>query len=311
MKLAATLLLLVPIVTVAPRPSSAAEKPLEIAGALPRTGTLGLAELEAMAPVTATWTLGDRRRQVRGVSLDKLLGHFGFQMGAMGDDQAREKPSSGWRRAVVASAADGFEAVFSIAELAAHLGGTRALVAWQIDGKPLPADKGPLRLVVLTDKNPSRAVYALNKIAVVELGGAPGKSGLAKVAAIHGAAGPFAVAGQRMGERALRELGLASGSFDLEVRHESPAEVQWSCIADGAQAATGASAGKLNLQHQPVAREAMRTVFRRKSTGKSVTFRLKPTFVKRFADLPRAELQRAGESVLALGDDEIFSVERS
>jgi formylmethanofuran dehydrogenase subunit E len=113
-----------------------------------------------------------------------------------------------------------------------------------------------------------------------------------------------------MGQRALRELGLPPGSFDLEVRHESPAQVQWSCIADGAQAATGASPGKLNLQLREVERAAMRTVFRRKSTGASLVLRLKPAFVQRFLDLPRADLVAAGGQVAALPEDEIFSVER-
>ena len=71
---------------------------------------------------------------------------------------------------------------------------------------------------------------------------------LARVAAIHGGAGPFAVAGYRMGERALTELSLARGSFDVEVEHTSPAQVQYSCIADGVAASTGASVGRLNLR---------------------------------------------------------------
>jgi formylmethanofuran dehydrogenase subunit E len=150
-------------------------------------------------------------------------------------------------------------------------------------------------------------VRALNKLDVVLMGAG---DALARVAEVHGMAGPFAVAGYRMGARALSELGLQQGSFDLEVRHESPAEVQWSCIADGAQAATGASPGKLNLQLRPVAREAMRTVFRRKSTGKTLITRLKPAFVRRFLDLPREQLGAAGATVAALPDDDIFAIER-
>src|SRR5262245_48301653 len=42
--------------------------------------------------------------------------------------------------------------------------------------------------------------------------GSPAGLALDRVAAIHGAAGPFAVAGYRVGERALRELGLARGA---------------------------------------------------------------------------------------------------
>jgi formylmethanofuran dehydrogenase subunit E len=161
---------------------------------------------------------------------------------------------------------------------------------------------------VLTDKGPSRAVWAVDKIEIVAMGAEA--SPLARVADVHGMAGPFAVAGFRMGQRALRELDLPVGSFDLEVRHESPSEVQWSCIADGAQAATGASPGKLNLQMAPAARADVRTVFRRKSTGKTLTTRLTPGFVRRFADIPRAELGAAGAIVLALPDGEIFAIER-
>ena len=67
------------------------------------------------------------------------------------------------------------------------------------------------------------------------------------VAAIHGDAGAWAVAGYRMGEHALKALGLKRGSFSLSVEHQSPREVRYSCIADGAQAATGASLGRLQL----------------------------------------------------------------
>jgi hypothetical protein len=40
---------------------------------------------------------------------------------------------------------------------------------WKIDGKPLPADRGPLRLVVLTAKEPSRSVYGVRKLEGLDL----------------------------------------------------------------------------------------------------------------------------------------------
>ena len=67
-----------------------------------------------------------------------------------------------------------------------------------------------------------------------------------QIAFIHGGTGPFAVAGYRIGQRALKELNLPRGTFTLEVIHKTPNEVQYSCIADGVQAATGVSVGKLN-----------------------------------------------------------------
>jgi len=79
----------------------------------------------------------------------------------------------------------------------------------------------------------------------------------------------WAVAGFRMGEFALRELGLPRGSFDLEVSHHTPQQVQYSCMADGEAVATGASLGKLNLILAEAAPAETHTVFKRRSTGQS------------------------------------------
>ncbi|HMB03411.1 MAG TPA: hypothetical protein VKP69_06675 [Isosphaeraceae bacterium] len=48
---------------------------------------------------------------------------------------------------------------------------------------------------------------------------------LARVRQIHGAAGPWAVAGYRIGERALAELELPRHSSSLLVVHRCPARV--------------------------------------------------------------------------------------
>jgi len=129
---------------------------------------------------------------------------------------------------------------------------------------------------------------------------------LAAVAAVHGGTGPWAVAGYRMGEAALKQLGLARGSFDLEVTHFAPREVQYSCIADGAAAATGASVGKLNLTLSEAAAKDLRTSYRRRSTGQTVVLRLTDAFKARFVDVPRERLAEAGREVVKLRDAEIF-----
>lgn len=129
---------------------------------------------------------------------------------------------------------------------------------------------------------------------------------LAAVAVIHGGAGPWAVAGYRMGQHALARLGLAPGSLELEVVHATPREVQYACIADGAAAATGASLGKLNLSLREVPAAETHTVYRHRTTGQVVALRLTAAFVARFLDVPRPELAAAGRAVLALEDAEIF-----
>ena len=111
-----------------------------------------------------------------------------------------------------------------------------------------------------------------------------------------------------MGERALKELGQTRSSFSLEAIHRTPYEVQWTCIADGVQAATGVSVGKMNLVIEETTLENVSTTVRDKDGGKSVSFRLKPTFVARYINLPHEKLAAAGREAIALPDDEIFTM---
>lgn len=134
----------------------------------------------------------------------------------------------------------------------------------------------------------------------------PADGALQAVAAVHGGSGPWAVLGYRMGQFAIRQLGLERGSFDLEVVHFSPRQVQYSCVADGAAAATGASLGKLNLTLNEAAAGEVRTLYRRKSTGAEIVLRPTAEFGARFRDVPRTELAAAGRRVLALRDEELF-----
>ncbi|MDP9001180.1 MAG: formylmethanofuran dehydrogenase subunit E family protein [Myxococcota bacterium] len=132
---------------------------------------------------------------------------------------------------------------------------------------------------------------------------------LALVANIHGGAGPWAVAGFRMGEFALRALGLPRGSFDVEVVHYTPHEVQYSCIADGAAAATGASLGKLNLNLVDAAAAQTHTIYRRRSTGQSIDVRFTAAFAARYRGVPSGHLAEAGREVMGLRYEDIFEVE--
>ena len=126
------------------------------------------------------------------------------------------------------------------------------------------------------------------------------------VVAVHGGAGPWAVAGYRMGEFAIQQLGLERGSFDLDVTHFSPHEVQYACIADGAAAATGASVGKLNLTLAAASPAETRTRYRQKSTDRVIELRLTNSFKSRYLNVPRDRLTSAGREVLSLRDQDIF-----
>ena len=135
---------------------------------------------------------------------------------------------------------------------------------------------------------------------------AEGDAALAAVAAVHGGSGPFAVAGYRIGTRALRDLGLPRGSFDVEVVHTSPGEVQWSCIADGVAAATGASVGRLTLRRVDSPDGSTHTLVRNRATGATVRYTLTEGFVQRFRDTPRPQLDAQGRTVLDLPESEVL-----
>src|SRR5579871_2156156 len=94
-------------------------------------------------------------------------------------------------------------------------------------------------------------LLALLPVTRAQQSGPSTDAALKEIDFVHGGHGPFAVAGYRIGERALKELGEPRSSFSFEVIHKTPAEVQWTCIADGVQAATGVSVGKMNLKIEP------------------------------------------------------------
>jgi formylmethanofuran dehydrogenase subunit E len=133
---------------------------------------------------------------------------------------------------------------------------------------------------------------------------------LSRVAEFHGAAGVFAVVGYRIGARALSLLNEKRGSFSLDVTHRTPLEVQWSCIADGIQASTGVSAGKLNLHVVETTRENLETVIRDHRSGKLLSFHLQAAFLSKFLDIPENRQPEAAREVLKLPDDAIFTVQQ-
>lgn len=68
---------------------------------------------------------------------------------------------------VLATASDGYQALFSLAELDPAFTSNDVIVADSIDGKPLFAYQGPLRLVAPKDSRGARSVRMLTNIELV------------------------------------------------------------------------------------------------------------------------------------------------
>lgn len=142
---------------------------LSVEGALVRPAALTVKELEALGPATVEFKDKKGAHTGIGVRLDKLLLHLGFSEGRSGPKVDPKQKHAGLRSVVIATARDGFEAVFSVGELLETLGSTRATIVWQMDGKPLPDNVGPFRIVVANDKLPSRSIYQVTSLKVVDL----------------------------------------------------------------------------------------------------------------------------------------------
>jgi hypothetical protein len=148
---------------------SGVEPSLAVKGAVPAARSFQQKDLEALGAVDQTWMEHGTSHQVRGVPLGKLLAAVGFTPGPMGKDVPKREKRSGWKQVLRVTGSDGFQAVFSCAELWEEMGATRALLVWQVDGKPLAPDAGPFRISVLTDKEPSRSVHNVTTLEVIDL----------------------------------------------------------------------------------------------------------------------------------------------
>lgn len=135
---------------------------LEITGDVPHPRTFQELEWKQLkhSSVSATNAHEKKTATYAGVPLRDLLREAGVPSG----ESLRGKAMS---TCILISATDGYQVVFSISELDESIGNLEVLVADSEDGKPLPANAGPLRLVVPGDKRPARWVRMVKTIRVV------------------------------------------------------------------------------------------------------------------------------------------------
>jgi hypothetical protein len=70
---------------------------------------------------------------------------------------------------VTAVATDGYQVLFSLGELDPDLTSNQIIVADTVDGKPLFAYQGPLRIVAPKDSRSARSLRMLERLDVVRL----------------------------------------------------------------------------------------------------------------------------------------------
>jgi DMSO/TMAO reductase YedYZ molybdopterin-dependent catalytic subunit len=151
-----------PAMTAAPSAQMTAS--LSLTGEVKTELHLSAADLKAL-PRTSVKAFDAHEKQTHvfeGVTLQELLNRAGVPTG----EDLRGK---GLAMCVVAGASDGYHAVYSLGELEPSIGNETVLVADTVDGQPIPAGQGPLRLVVPSDKRPARWVRMLQTLTVVSV----------------------------------------------------------------------------------------------------------------------------------------------
>jgi DMSO/TMAO reductase YedYZ molybdopterin-dependent catalytic subunit len=133
---------------------------LKISGEVTRPLQLTLEDIAAMPHKMAV--LNDRDGKPRtfsGVPLSAVLSKAGVTMG-------KELRGGNLSKYLLVKCADGYEVLFSLAELDNSFTNKIIVLADSIGGKPLPKSKGPLRIIVPGEKKPARSCFQVVEMVV-------------------------------------------------------------------------------------------------------------------------------------------------
>lgn len=94
-----------------------------------------------------------------GILLSDLLKTAGVTLDA-------ELKGKNLTKYLLAEGSDGYQVIYSLAELDSGYTNRRIILADQVDGKPLPSAEGPFRIIVQDEKKPARCVRQLTTLMV-------------------------------------------------------------------------------------------------------------------------------------------------
>jgi hypothetical protein len=136
---------------------------LTVSGDVPSRLTLKAEDLAKMPRETVSVADQDGTKvEYEGVSLREILKRAGTPI----EKGLRGKTLTSY---ILAKAHDGYQVVFTLAEVAPEFGNEPILVADKRDGKPLFGYQGPFRLVCPNDKAGARSVRMIETLEFVQL----------------------------------------------------------------------------------------------------------------------------------------------
>ena len=136
---------------------------LTVSGDIPSQLVLKAEDLSKMPRQTVSIAEQDGTKiEYEGVPLREILKRAGAPM----ERELRGKALASY---ILAKARDGYQVVFTLAEVAPEFANEPILVADKRDGKPLSEYQGPYRLVCPNDKAGARSVRMLETLDIVRL----------------------------------------------------------------------------------------------------------------------------------------------
>jgi DMSO/TMAO reductase YedYZ molybdopterin-dependent catalytic subunit len=135
---------------------------LIVSGDVQAALSLSLDDLRRLPPARVEVAEQGGTAAYDGVRVADLLDKAGVPLGSRLHGEALAT-------CVLAGAADGYQVVFSLAELDPAFSSHEVIVAYAVDGAPLPAGQGPLRLVARGDRRAARAVRSVTRLDVIRV----------------------------------------------------------------------------------------------------------------------------------------------
>jgi DMSO/TMAO reductase YedYZ molybdopterin-dependent catalytic subunit len=142
-------------------PAQDSQPAVQVTGVVKQALTLSAEDLAKMPRASVRIAGGGTETVYDGVWLHEVLKKAGALMG--GDLRGKALTSY-----VLAEAQDGYQVVFSLAELDPSFIDNEILLADSANGKPLSGAQGRFRLVVPKEKHGARSVHMLTKLEVVQ-----------------------------------------------------------------------------------------------------------------------------------------------
>jgi DMSO/TMAO reductase YedYZ molybdopterin-dependent catalytic subunit len=155
-------LLLIAAVTGFAAVGQEAPSAVQIGGAVKQPLTLTSDDLAKMPRASVKMTSNGLDTTYEGVWLHEILKRAGAPSGG----ELRGKALTSY---LLVEAKDGYQVLFSLAEIDPAFTENQVLLADKADGKPLVGSQGPFRLVAAKDKPGARSIRMVTKIEVVQL----------------------------------------------------------------------------------------------------------------------------------------------